>query len=91
MRRGGFLIAMEKDKEKQKKYEGRKLVSVSEKESLGDKKKTKDESTGSRWAALVVLMVTVLFGVGFYLMGSGLTLPDLKLPVIGGSKTFVIE
>jgi hypothetical protein len=59
-------------------------------------KKKKSEAEGSRWAALILLVITLLFGVWFYIQGiGGWESLGKKVGGIfsgwGGQSTYVLE
>jgi len=59
------------------------------KESGETKKKKKEADEGSRWAAMVLLIVTIILGAGFYFFGQ-FSWEDFK-PEIGGQQTFTFD
>jgi hypothetical protein len=61
-----------------------------------DKKKKKSEVEGSRWAAFVLLIFTLLFGLWFYIQGTGgwkslVSGIESVISGFGGESTYVIE
>jgi hypothetical protein len=55
------------------------------------KKKQAKQDEGSRWAAMILLVITVVAGLVFYLVGHGLSMPEVDLSEWQWSREYVIE
>jgi hypothetical protein len=71
-------------------------VEVEEEEVKEVKKKKKTEVEGSRWAAFVLLIITLFLGMWFYVQGTGgwktlVTGVQSVIAGFGGRSTYVIE
>ena len=84
-----------KKKVELEKEESSKVLEGEDKSAKKKSSKKKVKSEGSRWTALVLLLITIILGLMFYLKGEGWG--DMSGSIggwfdnFGGESTFVLE
>lgn len=77
---------MEKEEKKSDDWTDKSRPSARNRQVGGDKKKK--EYTGSRWAGVILLLVTVLVSLIFYLRGNSEKVPLPRIDSIFGSGSY---